>query len=136
MKKNNNVQYLYTDALLLASIALMSKEKPAELWEIFMAGDHLNHALFSFEEIESGLVRLTKGKWIKELNTNEFSVTDKFKKLNLKISNIIHVSKLAEILETLPWNENCEKLNSMNKLRYPGVDKKVLESASKKYLAK
>lgn len=135
MEKINNIQYLYSDALLLASISLMCKKGPAELWEIFSAGDYLDHAIFADAELESGLVRLTKGGWIKESNGQKFYTTRKLKKLHLKFSNIKHVEKLAEILKSLPWNESPELLNLKNNLKYPGVTKKILGEALKKYFA-
>lgn len=136
MEKINHIQYLFSDALLLASIALACKDKPAELDEIFAVGDYLNHAIFSFDEIESGLVRLTAGGWIKESNDRSFIVTSKFKKNNFKISNINDVSKLAKTLDALPWDASSKLRDESNNLKYPGITKKIIEKALGKYFEK
>ncbi len=79
MKGDIRAQYRWTDGWLLAAIALASGNRPALLWEIIAAGDALNHAIFTDEEIESGLARLTQGGWITERN-GTFLVTTLFKR--------------------------------------------------------
>ena len=54
-------RYRWTDAWLLGAIAEASKHEPAQLWQIIAAGELLNRALFTDEEIQSGLTRLTGG---------------------------------------------------------------------------
>lgn len=46
-------EFTFGDAWVLASVSA----KPAELWEVIMAGDVLNHAILKREEIIQGLVR-------------------------------------------------------------------------------
>ena len=126
------IKYRWTDAWLLGAIANTSKNRPAELWEIIAEGDNLNHALFTDEEIESGLTRLTKGGWIKESN-GSFTTTDKFKTIQLNIRNYESVLKLQKIMDAEPWYKGEPVPHPENNLKYPGLTQEKLVQANKKY---
>lgn len=128
-----NIKYRWTDAWLLASIALAGKDKPAELWEILYHGDLLNRTIFTPEEIESGLVRLTKGGWIEEKNDLHFIVTNKFSKMRIKIVGIASIFKLRKILQAEPWTKDEPMPHPDNNLQYPGITREILIDALKKY---
>lgn len=136
MKKNVQAQYHYSDALLLASIFLESKESSAQIWQIFRSGDYLDHAIFSFDEIKSGLARLIAGGYIKECPEMKFSITAKAKRiLPPIILNIKHVDKIAKTFNAFSWNEDIKLLNELNCLKYPGLTTAKLKSELNKYFA-
>jgi len=132
MRENVRVRYRWTDAWLLAAIALASRNKAAQLWQIIASGDDLNHTIFTPEEIESGLVRLTREGWITEC-AGQFSTTDLFKRENLKIRNWDSVRKIEKLLDAEPRNENELMPHPANNLKYPGITSEVLNGALKVY---
>src|SRR5947207_3338514 len=102
------LKYRWTDAWLLLSIIYGSGEKPATLKEIVADGDGINHAIFNTEEIESGLYRLTNGRWVTE-SASGFVPSEN----TLVAYNAIRLKKLGpsgerreleKLLEAEPWN--------------------------------
>ena len=132
MKSERPVRYRWTDAWLLAAIALASKNRPAPLWEIIAAGDALNHAIFTDEEIESGLARLTQGGWIIERD-GTFLVTTRFKRRKLKIKGGDSVEQIEKLLDAEPWQKGEPMPHPSNNLRYLGITSEVLFKANKEY---
>ena len=132
MKGKIPARYRWTDAWLLGAIAEASKHEPAKLWQIIAAGELLNHALFTDEEIESGLTRLTQGGWITERD-GTFSTTDLFKRQNIKIKNWDSVKKIEKLLDAEPRYQNEPMPHPSNNLRYPGITSEVLFKANKEY---
>lgn len=129
---NQEFKYRWTDAWLLASIINTSQSEPAELWEIIAEGDNLNHAIFTEEEIESGLARLSEGGWIKEENY-KFSGTDKLGQHRTKKFNIGSLEVLENLLDAEPWVANESMPHPANKLKYSGVSKDILRKAYRRY---
>jgi hypothetical protein len=73
----NAVTYLWSDAWLLLAILYASREEGgASLDQVTAAGDYINHAIFTTDELEGGLGRLSAGGFIKE-KKGLFSVTNK-----------------------------------------------------------
>ena len=68
--------YNWSDAWLLLSIIYASESGGATLEKIIAAGDYINHAIFSPDELESGFARLTSGGYIKE-KRGIFSVAER-----------------------------------------------------------
>ena len=60
------IAYQRSDAWVLLSIIYMSRETPATIGNIIMAGDHVNHCNFTSEELNTGIFRLKAGQWITE----------------------------------------------------------------------
>jgi hypothetical protein len=75
--KDNAVTYVWSDAWLLLAILYASREEGgASLKQVTAAGDSINHAIFTADELEGGLSRLSAGGFVKE-QRGLFSVTDK-----------------------------------------------------------
>ena len=68
-------QYQRSDAWLLLSIIYASPVNGASLRDIISAGDYINHAIFTFDELSGGLQRLIAGGLIREQN-GAFAATD------------------------------------------------------------
>ena len=132
MKSESRRRYRWTDAWLLAAIDRASKDQAAQLWQIIDVGELLNHALFTDEEIESGLTRLTQGGWIVERN-GQFSTTNLFKRENIKIKNWDSVKSVEKLLGAEPRQENEPMPHPANNLRYPGITRDVLSKANREY---
>lgn len=132
MKGESHTRYRWTDAWLLAAVALASKSKSALLWEIIAAGDALNHALFTDEEIESGLARLTRGGWVAERDET-FLVTSLFQEKKIAIKGGYSVEKIQKLLGAEPWQKDEPMPHPSNNLRYPGITREILYKANKEY---
>jgi len=70
------IQYVACDAWLLLSIILAAANDDASLEEIVAIGDGINHAIFTENEMESGLYRLINGDYV-EVMGNFFRPTPK-----------------------------------------------------------
>ena len=80
--------YESTDAWLLYAIALTSQNRAAELHEVISAGDFINHAIFTYEELRGGVRRLSSGGWIKGVN-GRWRVTPKLRKVYTTLSRSV-----------------------------------------------
>ena len=68
-------EFISSDAWLLCAIFLASKKQAASLTEIIAAGDTINHAIFTQDELEGGLGRLIQGGYV-EATGGKFRTTD------------------------------------------------------------
>ena len=59
-----SVVFKPSDAWLLLSIAVSSGNRPVALHKVIAAGDGINHAIFTEDELLGGLQRLVDGGWI------------------------------------------------------------------------
>jgi len=50
--------FLWSDAWLLLSVAIAQSEGGASLDRVVAAGDYINHAIFTFDELDGGVQRL------------------------------------------------------------------------------
>lgn len=75
--KDKAATYRPSDAWLLLAILYASREAGgASLEQVTTAGDYINHAIFTEDELEGGLSRLSAGGFIKR-ESGLFSITDK-----------------------------------------------------------
>jgi len=73
---DGSVKYVRSDAWLLLAILYAGREGGASLDQVNAAGDFINHAIFTADELEGGLNRLSAGGFIKE-RQGLFSATGK-----------------------------------------------------------
>ena len=74
---NRGAPYLWSDAWLLLAILYASREAGgASLDQVKAAGDYIEHAVFTEDELGGGLSRLSAGGFIEE-RKGLFSVTNK-----------------------------------------------------------
>lgn len=125
-----------SDVWVLLSILLGGGQHKtgATLHAIIRAGDAINHAIFTYEELASGLNRLTAAEYIYEEN-GKFFATERSKLLlkeaRSKKQNVFEMWEYmgsaigAELYAgTLP--------NPNNNLTYPGITSEaVIEAANK-----
>lgn len=60
-----SIPYLWSDAWLLLSAILAGSPAGATLEGIVSAGDAVNHAIFTFQELDGGLARLLAGSLVR-----------------------------------------------------------------------
>jgi len=129
--KEGAIQYQWSDAWLLYSIVLAGGGKPAELHKIFWVADWMNRAIFTEEQFEGGLSRLSKGGWLKEVS-GRFAPTRKYQRVKSKItgSALAKCDKLSKILGVKPRDfAGMAPEHS----RYPGFSAKVFREAYRRY---
>ena len=71
------IEFTWADIWLLQSIAVASQSNPASLKDIIAVGDALNHAIFTFTEIQCGLAKLISAEYIEYENGREVFVLKK-----------------------------------------------------------
>jgi hypothetical protein len=131
------IEYRWTDAWLLLAIIYESGEKPVTLKDIVGAGDMINHAIFTDEEFESGLYRLTQGEWIAE-SPPGFRATEKtnraFRSIRAKGLGAFDEKKEVEkVIGAKPWQPNEPIPHPENQFSYPGFSREALDKATKQY---
>ena len=125
----------YSDASLLLAIGFASQRGPATLETIIGAGDGINFEIFSAEELESGLARLTEAGYIEE-KANAFFLTEKVKPESESfLAKRRSIDKrLRDVREMLgaassPFDEQPHK----NTLRYTGFSREQYDEVIKRY---
>ena len=100
-----NEKYDFTDVWLLHSI--LFSRKGATLKRIISTGDYLNHAIFTYEELNRGLNRLIFNDFVAILGENKFIATQKAKQYyeKNKMENegcIIQLFRMSKIFMEFP----------------------------------
>ncbi len=129
--KEDAIRYQWSDAWLLYSIVLAGGGKPAELHKIFWVADWMNRAIFTEEQLEGGLSRLSKAGWLKEVN-GRFAPTRKYQRVKSKItgSALTRCDKLSKILRVKP----CDLAGVAPEYsKYPGFSAKIFRGAYQRY---
>ena len=112
MKKFNS-----SDAWVLQAIARAAIKKPASLQEIISTGDMLNHAIFTSGELQCGLYKLYKAKYIKQINElyklTDFGVKQLSQIINKKFTPMKELDKILEKINVgaLLSDESLPKYN-------------------------
>ncbi|HNB51369.1 MAG TPA: hypothetical protein PK530_05480 [Anaerolineales bacterium] len=90
-----------SDSWLLNAIALAGASAPASLRDILAAGDYLNRAIFTWEELQTGLQRLC-GAGLVQVQEQGFSLSETFRPEFARLTRQPRVAEaLASVLQTL-----------------------------------
>lgn len=131
------LQFEASDAWLLLAIILAAGNNVASLEEIVAAGDGINHAIFTEDEMESGLYRLRSGGYIEESNgsfgpssttSNQYKAIHATSKVSLKQLNLI-----SDFIGAKPWEFGKTFPRPQNKFRYPGFTSEKFAQAVRVY---
>lgn len=131
----SDIQYYWSDAWLLLAIIYAGSGGGATLERIVATGDHIEHAIFNPEELESGFFRLALGGFIEEKDA-VFSATDKVLKAYAKNTTPRRsVSKeLEDVERLLKARPYSAEPNPVHDLKYPGFSQEAYERAVSNYL--
>ena len=131
---NKRPPFNWSDAWLLLAISVASHPGPANLEKVIATGDGINFALFTPDELESGLVRLTEAGYITE-KSGSFSVTEKVQPhlQTLLATDRPGHERLLEAQEMLGAAAAVDDPPCRNNLRYPGFSQKQYEEAVQNY---
>lgn len=136
MRKRNLFQF--ADAwLLLAIIYASQKTRIASLTEIIAYGDFINHAIFTWQELQGGLFRLIKSGYIIE-SENGYKVSskifDSYKKFAKKNGSIFkQLGFIQQELSSPEWSEDYNPLTANKGVTYKKINKEVVEDAYQSY---
>ncbi len=128
------VVFNWSDAWLLLAIGLASETGPATLETIIAAGDRINFAIFTADELESGLVRLRDAGYIVG-GVSSFALTEKSKTLSESLQSkqeSLH-KQLSDAQEMLGAAAAPDEQPCANDLKYPGFSKEKYEEAVTRY---
>ena len=132
------LQFQASDAWLLLAIIIAADDDVATLDEIVGAGDFINHAIFTNDEMESGLYRLARGGYIEEVDGN-FRPTkltlEKYEEICRKNKRSIlgQLDLLRESIGAKPWVFGGSFPRPENRYKYPGITTEKLAQAVEKY---
>lgn len=134
---SQDLQFQASDAWLLLAIIIAAGDEVATLDKIVGAGDFVNHAIFTNDEIESGLYRLTRAGYIQEVEGN-FRPTEialrQYKKTSEKKRAVFdQMESLREFLGAKPWVFGVPFPRSENPYKYPGLTTEKMAAAVAQY---
>lgn len=92
---NGEAKLVWSDAWLLYAILGASAEAPAPLEDVVAAGDAMNHAIFTFDELNGGLTRLTAVGLVTVVD-KLLAATDLAKEIGSRISSIDSLAALID----------------------------------------
>lgn len=134
------VEYIHSDAWVLLSIILSGTQNGARLENIIAAGDFINHAIFTFEEMEGALARLSIGKYICRKGYYFYPSEKTIKMWNekQKTKSYIHkdMERVAKFIDAKPWEKQAIPQKANEGYSYKGIDRDQFERAVNLYLAK
>jgi hypothetical protein len=79
------IPFRRADSWLLYAIALAGREGPAPLRDVIHAADAVNHAIMTFEELDSALAKLKAARLV-IVRAKKFSLSAKGKRLYEKVA--------------------------------------------------
>lgn len=130
-------QFEASDAWLLLAIILAAGNDVASLAEIVAAGDGINHAIFTEDEMESGLYRLSAGGYIEESNGSfrpSRTTVDKHRVICAKTKAALkQMDLLSDLIGAKPWEFGKAFPRPENRFRYPGFTKEKFAQAVTTY---
>jgi hypothetical protein len=105
---SQSTQFSPSDPWLLQAIGMAGRTSPASLRDIVAVGDYVNHAIFTWEEVQTGLPRLIAARLI-EAEGKGFRLSQMFvheyARLTANTSVVFHGEALKAYLQKLPFPE-------------------------------
>jgi hypothetical protein len=123
------VSWTWSDAwVLTAAYACVAAQNPIVLSDMVAAGDHINHAIFTDEEVEHALTRLTAAGLV-VVTGGEILVTD----AGLELCRAA-VDPVREVLRATDNVERALHEIELGDLTPVEIPREILEAARKRYL--
>lgn len=112
MTDSPDIPYAYADPWLLHAVLAAAGDEAAGLADVIAMGDAINHAVFTYPEVDGGLARLTAGGWIM-VEDKQIKPTDKARKLYERIAGRHHTmhkvtDALREQLGAPGWDKHYD----------------------------
>jgi hypothetical protein len=125
--------FLWSDAWILTAVAVASREKPAELWQVLAAADALDHSLPLDEELHGAFARLTASRHVEDF-FGKFKIGQAVPPdVRTKLSEATDYKDAEKLLSSEVRDTTGDVGDSRNQLRYPRLTGELIREADKKY---
>jgi hypothetical protein len=134
--KTNQIEFLWSDAWLLQAIALAAEKAPASLKDVIATGDAINHAIFTYTELQTGLAKLLAAGYIE----HEY---DRFRLSPTFVAEYVRLSKsrgirgqyqaIEKYLQATPWHPGYDPNKLEQNWLYAGVTQEDFDKAVQEY---
>jgi hypothetical protein len=138
MTPDNPPAFSGSDAWLLCSIAIGEGRRGASLRDILAAGDYINHAILTGQQIRYGLAKLIPTGFIRE-TAGGFKVAGKanafWKKLKLKRKPVLRQLDEWETFLGVASPPESDPLREEAEWPYPAVSDEAVKRAYDEYVS-
>lgn len=137
---NEQMRLRWSDAWLLLAIYLSSQRNHPGLRDVIAEADRINHAVLNYEELSSGLERLTRAGLVMVNNvSNDISCSIKGREvvapLVAREKNMMELrKKLEECLGADAWKPTEPLPHPSNTLRFLPLTKEIYDSTVADYV--
>ena len=132
------IRLMWSDAWLLHAIALAAGDDWASLAKIIEVGDAMEHAIFTYPEIQGGLGRLLAGSLI-EVQSQTFRPTPRFAQFLGEITKRRRSSleatreAIRKYLRAEPWTAAYDPMKEEPEWSFAGVSSSDYDAAFAEY---
>ncbi len=137
---NDDKKLRWSDVWLLQAVYYASQREQSLLPDVIAAADYINHAVINYEELSSGLVRLTHNNLILvDINLWKISCTEKAESMIAPLAKQIRSAydlrkEIERTIGAIPWMPRDPLPHPANDLQYPSFSKEVYNTAVSAYL--
>ncbi len=132
----DKIEFTWSDVWLLQAIALTSSKEPATLKGTIAVGDAINHAIFTFAEVQAGLARLLAAGYIIH-EADKFSLSSTFREEFARLSKNRGIRKQSDAIEKYlhapSWHAGYDPHKLDPNWSYPGVTQEEFDKACEAY---
>lgn len=137
MPRTLNTNFVWSDGWLLHAIAIAAEKIPASLKDVIAAGDALNHAIFTYTELQAGLAKLLAAGYIEHERDN-FRLSSIFAEEYTRLSKGRSIRKqrqaIEQYLQATPWQPDHDLNKLEQKWSCPIVAEKDFDKVIQEYL--
>jgi len=125
--------YLWSDAWILTAVAVASRERPAELWQVLAAADALDSSLPLDEELHGAFSRLTASRHVEEF-FGKFKIGQAVPAdVRTILCSATTYNDAEKFLASEGRNTNSDVGDARNQVRYSKLTSEQIREADKKY---
>jgi hypothetical protein len=135
--RTNQIEFIWSDAWLLQAIALATEKTPASLKDVIATGDAINHAIFTYTELQTGLAKLLTAGYI-EHEHDRFSLSPTFMEEYVRLSKTRGIRGQQQAIEkyllATPWQPGYDSNKLEQNWLYTSVTREDFDKAIQEYL--
>jgi hypothetical protein len=133
------VKFTWSDAWLLYSIGLAVHGGKGTLKDVIVAGDAVNRAVFTPQELRRGIAKLTASGLAGE-HDEAFSLTERGEELMVRAGKAgeslwDQLKEIARLLDAVPYEEWHQPNYEDAEWSYPGISDEAVKEALAQYSA-
>ena len=125
--------FLWSDAWILTAVAVASREKPAELWQVLAAADALDGSVPLDEELHGAFSRLTAARHVEDF-FGKFKIGQGVPPdVRTALCSATDYKQAETFLASERRNTTSEVGDSRNLVKYSKLTSEQIREADKKY---